>query len=44
VPVDDFIQHDLNNPGFPLDLGSFEYVLLLDVIEHLIRPNLSSMR
>jgi glycosyltransferase involved in cell wall biosynthesis len=38
VPVDDFIQHDLNSPGFPLDLGSFEYVLLLDVIEHLHSP------
>lgn len=38
VPVDEFIQHDLNSPGFPVDLGSFEYVLLLDVIEHLQSP------
>jgi glycosyltransferase involved in cell wall biosynthesis len=38
VPVDNFVQHDLNNPGFPLDLGSFEYVLVLDVIEHLHSP------
>jgi hypothetical protein len=33
-----FVQHDLNNPRFPLDIGSFDYVLLLDVIEHLQSP------
>jgi len=38
VPVDQFIQHDLNSPDFPVDLGSFEYVLILDVIEHLHSP------
>ena len=38
VPVDRFIQHDLNSPEFPVDLGSFEYVLVLDVIEHLHSP------
>ncbi len=38
VPVDEFVQHDLNSPGFPVDLGSFQYVLLLDVIEHLQSP------
>jgi glycosyltransferase involved in cell wall biosynthesis len=38
APLDDFIQHDLNTAGFPVDLGLFEYVLLLDVIEHLQSP------
>ena len=38
VPIDSFIQHDLNSPEFPVDLGSFEYVLVLDVIEHLHSP------
>lgn len=38
VPVDEFIRHDLNSPEFPVDLGSFDYVLLLDVIEHLLSP------
>jgi 2-polyprenyl-3-methyl-5-hydroxy-6-metoxy-1,4-benzoquinol methylase len=38
APLDTFIQHDLNTAGFPVDLGLFEYVLLLDVIEHLQSP------
>lgn len=33
-----FIEHDLN-VGLPaLDLGQFDYILLLDVIEHLVSP------
>jgi len=38
APMERFVQHDLNNPRFPLDIGSFDYVLLLDVIEHLQSP------
>jgi glycosyltransferase involved in cell wall biosynthesis len=38
APMERFIQHDLNDPRFPLDIGSFDYVLLLDVIEHLRSP------
>jgi glycosyltransferase involved in cell wall biosynthesis len=38
VPLERFVKHDLNDRGFPLDIGSFDYVLLLDVIEHLQSP------
>ena len=38
VPLDQFIQHDLTDPGLPIDVGQFDYVLLLDVIEHLPCP------
>jgi glycosyltransferase involved in cell wall biosynthesis len=38
VPVDHFIQHDLNEKDFPVEAGSFDYILLLDVIEHLQSP------
>jgi glycosyltransferase involved in cell wall biosynthesis len=34
-----FIKHDLNDPApLPVDLREFDYVLLLDVIEHLSSP------
>jgi 2-polyprenyl-3-methyl-5-hydroxy-6-metoxy-1,4-benzoquinol methylase len=36
--VDEFVQHDLNT-GLPdIDMRRFDYVLLLDVIEHLSSP------
>lgn len=36
--LDKFIQHDLNN-GIPdIDLNDFDYIVILDVIEHLNRP------
>jgi glycosyltransferase involved in cell wall biosynthesis len=38
VDVDAFLQHDLNAGMPPLDLCQFDYLLLLDVIEHLISP------
>jgi glycosyltransferase involved in cell wall biosynthesis len=38
LPLERFVQHDLNNRPFPLDIGAFDYVLLLDVIEHLQSP------
>jgi glycosyltransferase involved in cell wall biosynthesis len=38
VPLDHFIQHDLDEPDLPIDVGQFDYVLLLDVIEHLRSP------
>jgi hypothetical protein len=34
----EFVQGDLDNCGFPLDAGAFQYILLLDVIEHLRSP------
>lgn len=38
MPMDAFVPHDLNSLEFPLDLGTFDYALLLDVIEHLHSP------
>lgn len=41
-----FVQADLDHTGFPLDAGAFDYILLLDVIEHLRSPEqfLESLR
>src|ERR1039458_8688729 len=36
--LEQFVQGDLDNCGFPLDAGAFQYILLLDVIEHLRSP------
>jgi 2-polyprenyl-3-methyl-5-hydroxy-6-metoxy-1,4-benzoquinol methylase len=36
--VDTFLEHDLNDGVPPLDLSAFDYILLLDVIEHLASP------
>lgn len=33
-----FVQCDLNNAEFPLDAGEFDYILLLDFVEHLRSP------
>ena len=33
-----FIQADLSNTDLPLDAGDYQYILLLDVIEHLVSP------
>ena len=38
VELDAFIRHDLNDGLPPLDLRNFDYILLLDVIEHLASP------
>jgi glycosyltransferase involved in cell wall biosynthesis len=38
VELDDFHLHDLNEWPLPVDPGAFDYVLLLDVIEHLASP------
>ena len=38
VELDAFVAHDLNEGPPPLDFGQFDYVLLLDVIEHLSSP------
>jgi len=35
--VDDFILHDLDQP-LPIDAKRFQYVLLLDIVEHLHSP------
>jgi len=35
---DDYAQCDLNAPEFPFHMESFDYVLMLDIIEHLQRP------
>jgi hypothetical protein len=34
----EFVQADLDATGFPLDAGAFQYILLLDIIEHLRSP------
>jgi glycosyltransferase involved in cell wall biosynthesis len=34
-----FIQHDLNAGPLPLDFQGYDYVLLLDVIEHVLSPD-----
>ncbi|HET7212595.1 MAG TPA: bifunctional glycosyltransferase/class I SAM-dependent methyltransferase [Terriglobia bacterium] len=36
--LDDFIQCDLDRGEFPVDAGRFDYVLLLDIVEHLRSP------
>ncbi len=36
--VDEFISHDLNAGLPPLDFSRFDFILLLDVIEHLATP------
>jgi len=33
-----FIQHDLDSPELPADLGVYDYILALDCIEHLSSP------
>jgi SAM-dependent methyltransferase len=38
LPLEHFIQHDLDGGEFPVDVARFQYVLLLDVIEHLRSP------
>jgi SAM-dependent methyltransferase len=38
VTLDGFHQHDLNDPELPVDVADFDFVLLLDVIEHLRSP------
>lgn len=38
VPLEQFVRHDLNDGALPVDAGEFDYVLLLDVIEHLRSP------
>jgi glycosyltransferase involved in cell wall biosynthesis len=42
----DSAESDLDRSGFPLDAGSFDYVLLLDIVEHLRSPEnfLDSLR
>jgi glycosyltransferase involved in cell wall biosynthesis len=44
--LEEFIRADLDDADFPLDVGAFDYVLLLDVIEHLRSPEafLESLR
>ena len=41
-----FVQVDLDQSGFPLDAGAFDYILLLDIVEHLRSPEkfLDSLR
>jgi glycosyltransferase involved in cell wall biosynthesis/2-polyprenyl-3-methyl-5-hydroxy-6-metoxy-1,4-benzoquinol methylase len=36
--LDRFIRHDLDEGVFPVNVGMFDYILLLDVIEHLRSP------
>ncbi|HKU21530.1 MAG TPA: bifunctional glycosyltransferase/class I SAM-dependent methyltransferase [Terriglobales bacterium] len=36
--LDEFIQCDLDRGEFPVDTGRFDYVLLLDIVEHLRSP------
>ena len=38
VELDAFIRHDLNDGLPPVDFRNYDYVLLLDVIEHLASP------
>lgn len=36
--LDEFIQCDLDQGEFPVDAGRFDYILLLDIVEHLRSP------
>jgi len=38
IELDAFYRHDLDDPELPVDVGDFDYVLLLDVVEHLRSP------
>jgi glycosyltransferase involved in cell wall biosynthesis len=38
VELDAFIRHDLNDGAPPVDFRNYDYVLILDVIEHLVSP------
>ncbi len=38
VELDRFIRHDLNSGPLPVDLSDFDWVLALDVVEHLASP------
>lgn len=38
VHFDQYVQCDLNTPQFPFDMESFDYILMLDIIEHLQKP------
>jgi len=38
VELDEFHRHDLNESPLPVDPADFDYVLMLDVIEHLASP------
>jgi glycosyltransferase involved in cell wall biosynthesis len=38
IELDGFYLHDLNTPEFPVSVAGFDYVLLLDIIEHLRNP------
>lgn len=38
LPLEQFIRHDLDAGALPVDAGEFDYILLLDVIEHLRSP------
>jgi len=44
--LDEFVQCDLDRGDFPIDAGEFDYVLLLDILEHLRSPErlLDSLR
>jgi len=38
MPLEGFIQCDLDRGDFPVDAGTFDYILLLDIVEHLRSP------
>jgi glycosyltransferase involved in cell wall biosynthesis len=38
IELDEFYIHDLDNPSLPVPIAEFDYVLMLDVIEHLANP------
>ena len=38
LKLDKFINHDLNDGPPEIDYKDFDYVLILDVIEHLVNP------
>lgn len=44
--LDHFVRCDLNDSNFPLDAGTFDHILLLDIVEHLRAPErfLDSLR
>lgn len=38
APFDDYLQCNLDDPRFPFDVDAFDYILMLDIIEHLRKP------
>lgn len=44
IQLENFIVHDLNSEELPVSVDDYDYVLMLDVIEHLLAPEAFASR